>query len=75
MLPALLRSPPIGLQAIIAAAALMSLAAYGINIQPLLAFGSISTLAVGLATQSTATNLVSALTLVRCGGCGVGGAV
>jgi len=34
--------PPV-LQGIVAVAALMSLSAYGIDIQPLLAFGSIST--------------------------------
>ncbi|PSC76963.1 mechanosensitive ion channel isoform A [Micractinium conductrix] len=46
---------------IVIAASLTTLTAFGINVQPLLAFGSISTVAVGFAAQSTMQNVVSAL--------------
>ena len=38
--------------------------AFGVNVQPLLTFGSISTVAVGFAAQSTMQNVVSALQIV-----------
>lgn len=44
-------------------AVLSSLSALGINVQPFLAFGSVSTLAAGFAAQSTVSNVVSALSL------------
>lgn len=53
--------PPSLLQAIVAAAVLANCSNFGINLQPLLAFGSISTVAVGFAAQSTMANVVSAL--------------
>lgn len=49
--------------ATITAAILSSLHALGINIQPLLALGSVSTIAIGFAAQSTVTNVVSAFSL------------
>ncbi|KAI3434983.1 hypothetical protein D9Q98_003035 [Chlorella vulgaris] len=47
--------------AIVAGAVLTTLTAFGVNVQPLLTFGSIGTVAVGLAAQSTMQNVVSAL--------------
>ena len=49
--------------ATVTAAVLASLSALGINVQPVLAFGSVSTLAAGFAAQSTVSNVVSALSL------------
>lgn len=46
---------------IVLAATLTTLTAFGINVQPLLTFGSIGTVAVGFAAQSTMQNVVSAL--------------
>jgi MscS family membrane protein len=49
--------------AVVSGGAVASLAVYGINVQPLLALGSVSTLAVGFAAQSTVANVVSAFSL------------
>ncbi len=37
----------------------------GINIQPLLAFGGVSGIAIGLGAQQVTTNLVAGINLVR----------
>lgn len=65
------RSPPSApaLQAIVVAAVLANAANFGVNLQPILAFGSISTVAVGFAAQSTMANVVSALQICAPGGC------
>ena len=47
----------------VVAATLTSLNALGINIAPVLALGSVSTLAIGLAAQSTVSNVVAAFSL------------
>ena len=49
--------------AIYVAAILCSLVAFGIDIKPMLALGSVSTLAIGFAAQSTVANVVSAFSL------------
>lgn len=49
--------------ATVVAATLFSLTALGINVKPLLALGSVSTLAIGFAAQSTVSNVVSAFSL------------
>lgn len=54
----------LALQIIVLAATLTTLTAFGINVQPLLTFGSIGTVAVGFAAQSTMQNVVSALQIV-----------
>ncbi|KAI7843449.1 hypothetical protein COHA_002927 [Chlorella ohadii] len=46
---------------IVATAGMTAMVAFGVNVQPLLTFGSISTVAVGFAAQSTMQNVVSAL--------------
>jgi len=48
---------------IILAAGLSSLATIGVDVTPMLTLGSVSTIAVGFAAQSTIANLVSALAL------------
>jgi small-conductance mechanosensitive channel len=45
----------------------ISLVSVGIDITPLLAFGSVSSLVVGFAAQSTIGNFVSAMALVSWG--------
>lgn len=52
-------------QAIVLGAGLTTMTAFGVNVQPLLAVGSIGTVAVGFAAQSTMQNVVSALQIVR----------
>ncbi|EFN57140.1 hypothetical protein CHLNCDRAFT_143472 [Chlorella variabilis] len=47
--------------AIVVASSMVTLNAFGVNVQPLLAVGSIGTVAVGFAAQSTMQNVVSAL--------------
>ena len=47
-----------------ATAGMTAMVAFGVNVQPLLTFGSISTVAVGFAAQSTMQNVVSALQIV-----------
>ncbi|KAL4435614.1 hypothetical protein ABPG77_002577 [Micractinium sp. CCAP 211/92] len=47
--------------AIVLGAGLTTMTAFGVNVQPLLAVGSIGTVAVGFAAQSTMQNVVSAL--------------
>jgi small-conductance mechanosensitive channel len=47
--------------AVIAIASVGSLYAFGIDVRPLLALGSVSTLAIGLASQNAVSNIVSAL--------------
>lgn len=48
-------------------AAPLCLAALGIDMRPLLAVGSVGTLAVGFAAQSTISNFVSAMAIVSSG--------
>jgi small-conductance mechanosensitive channel len=48
---------------LVTGATLASLVAFGFNIRPLLTLGSVSTLAIGFAAQSTVANIVSALSL------------
>jgi small-conductance mechanosensitive channel len=48
---------------IIVAAGLSSLATIGVDVTPMLTLGSVSTVAIGFAAQSTIANLVSALAL------------
>ena len=52
------------LQLIVGFASVAGLGAIGIDIRPLLALGSVSSLVAGLAAQTTLSNLVSALSLV-----------
>ena len=49
--------------ATVLAATLLSVAVAGINIKPILALGSVSTLAIGFASQSIVANMVSAFSL------------
>lgn len=44
---------------------LLALTCLGFDVRPLLALGSVSSLIVGLAAQSTLSNFVSAMALVR----------
>ncbi len=56
--------PVSAVQGIVATAGMTAMVAFGVNVQPLLTFGSISTVAVGFAAQSTMQNVVSALQIV-----------
>lgn len=49
--------------ATVVASSLFSLHALGVDVQPLLALGSVSTLAIGFAAQSTVSNVLSAFSL------------
>ena len=49
--------------AIVLCSALITASNFGIDVQPLLAFGSVGTLAIGLASQGVMSNVVSAMQL------------
>ncbi len=50
---------------VVCAGSLMCLAILGINVQPLLTVGGVSTVLVGLSAQSVLANLISGINLVR----------
>ena len=55
----------LGSWALIAVGALTGLHVLGINIQPLLAVGGISGIAIGLGAQTVTANAISGINLVR----------